>query len=210
MLTVFQNGVALACNDDADDLVLCGPSGFQSRLANVPMTTAGLTYIIRVASFGTAASTNVGTFNLDITYATAAKSLVGSPCNGLSLDGTLPSSARSGTLTVAGGAASTLGLLAISEAGSLGAPFNGCTLYLQNSSINIVFVFTTDGLGGWSYTDNLRASPALNCQSIMLQAFTFGTGFAASNGLVYTFGLWSASTETPRPTSGSLHFGPHT
>jgi len=188
MLTVFQNGVALACNDDADDLVLCGPSGFQSRLANVSMT-AGLTYIIRVASFGTAASTNVGTFNLNITYATAAKSLVGTPCSGLSLDGTLPVLGSSGTLTVAGGAASTLGLLAISEAGSLGAPFNGCTLYLQNSSINIVFVFTTDGLGGWSYTDNLPSDPALNCQSIMLQAFTFGTGFAASNGLVYTFGF---------------------
>lgn len=186
VITVFLNGVAIACNDDADDNVLCGPSGYQSRLQNISMTS-GQTYLIRVASFGSAA-VGTGTFNLVINYATAAKSLVGAPCNGLSLDGTLPVLGSTGTLTVAGGPASSLGLLAFSAGGSTGAPFNGCTLYLENSSINIVFVFNTDGVGGWSYTDLLPSDPALNCATIMLQAFTFGGTFAASNGLSYTFG----------------------
>lgn len=186
-LSVWSGSTILACDDDANGTT-CGASGFQSTVSGLAVT-AGTTYLIRVSGWGTTSSAStVGTFNIGVTMHTAAKTLVGTGCGGLALDGTLPILGQSGTLTLTGGTPNTLGLLAVSFPTTTHLPFGGCTLYLAQDSIAFYNVFTTDGTGGYALTETMPSDPAMNCLKITTQAFTFGAALAASNGVDLTFG----------------------
>lgn len=187
-LSVWSGTTILGCGDDATNSTTCGANGYQSTVSGLAVT-AGTTYLIRVSGWGTTAgATTVGTFNVGVTMHTAAKAVVGTGCNGLALDGTLPILGQSGTLTLTGGTANTLGLLAVSFPNGVPAPFGGCTLYLEQESIAFYNVFTTDGTGSYVLTETMPSDPAMNCLKIMTQAFTFGTVLSASNGVQLTFG----------------------
>lgn len=181
----------LDCNDDGGTTSgpggtnICGPSGYQSTVANLPVT-AGTTYLIQVSGWGS--SPTPGLFTLTITPRTAAKGVVGTGCNGVGLDGTLPILGQPGTMTLTGAEPSVMGLLAVAFPAAAPLPFGGCTLYLEQETIGLYSVFTTDATGGYTLTETMPSDPAMNCLTIMTQAFVFGTVLSASNGLRLTFG----------------------
>lgn len=155
----------IACNDD-----FCGPTAFQSFVSF--SMTAGMTYLVRVASWGAGG----GTFKVTVTRHTASTSTVGPGCSdgggpGPSLTLSAPPILGSSvTLSIAGAVPISPGMLFMSPPGPASPLPGGCTLYVLNGSLVFLGFVGTDGAGGWSLAVTVPSDAFLECVSVTLQA----------------------------------------
>ena len=183
-------------------LEVCDDSSGGCGEAEVTFTIpAGATWLIAVSELGP--GSGGGAFKMQVSSATASMESpltepgclrsVGPPGPTLSLN--LPpvlSSPR--TLSITGAAASSVGLVFISNPGGGLCTVlpTGCCMWLdQGSMIILAPLIFTDGIGNWSLSGFVPASP--ECGAITVQGFIFPLGgvpgFETTNGLELVFGF---------------------
>ena len=189
--------VSLACNDDGGTASgpgganICGTSGYQSTVSGFAVT-AGTTYLIQVAGYGTASTP--GLFKLTVNFTSAQATSSGAGCaatggNALTLTSGLPVLGSNFTVDASGANAFDGAILAFDVAGSVVINI-GCDLYLDPFTAQLI-VAGYDALGGISVPVSLPYVPALCGASFDLQAFCLPAagGFGTSNKRTLVFGL---------------------
>jgi hypothetical protein len=149
-------------------------------------TTPGATYYIAVMRSGIGAG---GSFQMVVSSQTAASEAFGAGCPpGLTLDCTPPLLGQPVTIGVTGGAPSTLGALLLGT--FTVAPYvqlpDGCEIYLDPPTVELVLFFVTDVNGAWTASEVVSSDPALECLQVNLQVVltpTASSTWASTNGL---------------------------
>jgi hypothetical protein len=97
------------------------------------------------------------------------------------------------TLTIAGAAPGSPGMLFMSNQGPSSPLPGGCQLYVVQGSMFLLSFIGTDGSGGWSLVANVPSLPFLECNAIAVQAAILPAGgvpfYQVTDGLGLVLGL---------------------